>query len=43
MQNKLLKAKPETIAKAAKIDGMTPACLSILMAIAKSSQRKSIA
>ncbi|WP_438959772.1 tRNA uridine-5-carboxymethylaminomethyl(34) synthesis enzyme MnmG [Nereida sp.] len=43
MQNKLLKAKPETIAKAAKIDGMTPACLSILVAIAKSSQRKSIA
>jgi tRNA uridine 5-carboxymethylaminomethyl modification enzyme len=43
MQNKLLKAKPETIAKAAKIDGMTPACLSILMAIAKGSQRKSIA
>ena len=43
MQKKLLNAKPETIAKAAKIDGMTPACLSILMAIAKSSQRKSIA
>jgi tRNA uridine 5-carboxymethylaminomethyl modification enzyme len=43
MQNKLLKARPRTIASAAKIDGMTPACLSILMAISKSNHRKKTA
>jgi len=41
MKAKLTAIQPENIAKAAKIEGMTPACLAILIAVSKSSKRKS--
>lgn len=41
MKQKLNASKPENIAKAARIDGMTPACLAILIAVSKTKKRKS--
>lgn len=40
LQHKLNQARPENIAQAARIDGMTPAALSLLVAKIRSGQRK---
>jgi tRNA uridine 5-carboxymethylaminomethyl modification enzyme len=40
LQHKLHQARPENIAQAARIEGMTPAALSLLVAKIRSGQRK---
>lgn len=40
LRSKLTKAKPKTLAAAAKIEGMTPAALTLLVAISRNTGRK---
>lgn len=40
LKSKLIKAKPETLAQASRIDGMTPAALTLLLALIRKGQSK---
>lgn len=40
LRSKLQQARPQTLAAAAKIEGMTPAALTLILAIARSGRRR---